>query len=449
MDRLLVNEFESISNKDFLKQNLYSYISMGKIASAIIGENFISNSMTCLQSVVPDLNVNLSACELYELLDIDATAYGSLPVDTRKLVNQGINLNSTQIGLTAPATVGNSINYLIQANVDEIDTDNENRNFFNGTPPAYSNNINTRRADFVNFSAKAGTSAPTGTQATPTPDSGYCGCFVVTVAQGQTSIVNANISRYTSTNSVIFLDEKLQDKISLATADARYEPIGGGFPIGSSIFYDGINIPSGWLEEDGSAISRTTYSGLLAALTKGITCTTTNSSNAITVTTGDLSRLGVGMVVEGSGIPSGSTIATIVDSTNFTISANATASATGVSVLVFPHGAGNGTTTFNIPDWRSTVSVCSGQGSGLTNRVLGQKGGAESHSLSIAEMPAHNHPGSQVILPDSSSLGSGAAPIGGPQVGTQTYNLTIASQGSGSSFSLMNPFGVSTRIIKY
>jgi hypothetical protein len=222
MDRVITDPFESLEDIDLLKMNVNAMVGLGKLASAVIGDGFVCNDMTCTESSVPDMNVNLSASELYQLLVIDATAYGSLPSNADPLVKQGINLDPTVIPLTAPATPGNSINYLIQAQVNEADTDNETRNFFNGTPPAYTQAINTRRADTITFQAKAGASAPTGTQTTPTPDAGFCGCFVVTVDQGQTSIVNADIARYTSTGAVTFLDEKLQDKISQTTGDGRY-----------------------------------------------------------------------------------------------------------------------------------------------------------------------------------------------------------------------------------
>ena len=52
---------------------------------------------------------------------------------------------------------------------------------------------------------------------------------------------------------------------------------------------------------------------------------------------------------------------------------------------------GNGQTTFALPDLRGRVPLSSGQGPGLENYKLGQKGGAERVTLSANQMPAHNH----------------------------------------------------------
>ncbi|MCP3025217.1 hypothetical protein [Cupriavidus basilensis] len=46
--------------------------------------------------------------------------------------------------------------------------------------------------------AKAGVSATTGAQVTPAPDAGYTGLWVVTVANGQTTITSANIAQATN-----------------------------------------------------------------------------------------------------------------------------------------------------------------------------------------------------------------------------------------------------------
>jgi len=47
--------------------------------------------------------------------------------------------------------------------------------------------------------------------------------------------------------------------------------------------------------------------------------------------------------------------------------------------------------SFNLPDCRGRVLGGLGQGSGLTNRTLGNTVGAETHTLTTAEMPSHNH----------------------------------------------------------
>jgi microcystin-dependent protein len=52
---------------------------------------------------------------------------------------------------------------------------------------------------------------------------------------------------------------------------------------------------------------------------------------------------------------------------------------------------GNGTTNFALPDLRGRVAIGMGQGPGLTSRVMGESGGEESVTLTVAQMPAHSH----------------------------------------------------------
>lgn len=99
---------------------------------------------------------------------------------------------------------------------------------------------------------------------------------------------------------------------------------GSGFPSGVVLDYAGASVPSGWLDCDGSAISRSTYSALYSAI-----------------------------------------------GTTF--------------------GSGDGSTTFNLPDFRGRASIGVGTGSGLTARSRGDKTGTETHTLTSAQMPSHTH----------------------------------------------------------
>ncbi len=52
---------------------------------------------------------------------------------------------------------------------------------------------------------------------------------------------------------------------------------------------------------------------------------------------------------------------------------------------------GDGRTTFALPDLRGRTAISVGNGPGLSPYTMGQRGGAERVTLSIAEMPSHSH----------------------------------------------------------
>ena len=52
---------------------------------------------------------------------------------------------------------------------------------------------------------------------------------------------------------------------------------------------------------------------------------------------------------------------------------------------------GNGVTNFALPDLRGRTLIHDGQGTGLSARQLGERGGAEAASLTAANLPPHSH----------------------------------------------------------
>src|SRR6478736_3565120 len=58
---------------------------------------------------------------------------------------------------------------------------------------------------------------------------------------------------------------------------------------------------------------------------------------------------------------------------------------------------GNGTSNFALPNLQDRMAVGAGQGPGLSNYTLGQTGGTNTATLSVATMPSHNHTGNVKI----------------------------------------------------
>lgn len=103
------------------------------------------------------------------------------------------------------------------------------------------------------------------------------------------------------------------------------------------------------------------------------------------------------------------------------------------------HGSGNGSTTFNVPDLRgrtiagkdnmggSSANRLTAGGAGITGTTLGAAGGAETHVLTIAQMPSHTHtqnPHSHDVQRSNSAASS---------VGTDTTSHYRPQQNTGSA----------------
>src|SRR6266581_2630600 len=59
--------------------------------------------------------------------------------------------------------------------------------------------------------------------------------------------------------------------------------------------------------------------------------------------------------------------------------------------LLHTNYGGDGTATFALPDLQGSAPMHPGQGAGLSNHILGEKGGSDTVTLDASQMPAHGH----------------------------------------------------------
>lgn len=152
-------------------------------------------------------------------------------------------------------------------------------------------------------------------------------------------------------------------------------------PIGSLLAYASSTAPDGWLAADGSAVSRTTYANLFA-------------------------------------------------------------------VVGTTYGVGNGATTFNLPDLRGRYPVMASSTQaalqGLDRATIGATGTTTSHTLTEAQLPAHDHD------VNTGTGGAGSQPI--ITSGTAQFDSNGRSTedaGSNAAFNILDPYIVVNYIIKY
>ena len=95
----------------------------------------------------------------------------------------------------------------------------------------------------------------------------------------------------------------------------------------------------------------------------------------------------------------------------------------------------NGDGTFTLPDLRGRTIIGTGTGASLTARSEGDTGGTETHTLTIAEMPNHDHTYLDAGLPDVPVLGPGEVPVNA----LSNPSVTGAT-GGGNAHQNMQPF---------
>lgn len=213
MDRRTVYRDQIPYEMDILYGSRFSQEGLGLLALDLFGTASKFGGLACTETGPTSMNVKVGPGRIYTFASLEATAWGviggtgGLGADTTAdhfIVHQGIRRDSSNFALTAPATVGHSINYLVQGRMVVADDAAIAAQFYNSLNPnaPISNSISPFRRDTVEISTKAGTSATTGTQTTPAVDAGWIPLWVVTIAYGATSIVNANIAAHPSAPTI-------------------------------------------------------------------------------------------------------------------------------------------------------------------------------------------------------------------------------------------------------
>lgn len=161
---------------------------------------------------------------------------------------------------------------------------------------------------------------------------------------------------------------------------------------------------AGWLACDGSAVSRTTYSDLFAALVPSLgTFTVTLASPGVFTLAAHGLIVGDALYLTTAGaLPTGLAantqyfVVSMPDANTFTLSAsrggsaiNTSGSQSGVHTAWFcPYGLGDGATTFNVPSLRGRVMVAAAGSAGHVD--VGALGGNDGVAVAFRR-PKHRH----------------------------------------------------------
>lgn len=225
----------------------------------------------------------------------------------------------------------------------------------------------------------------------------------------------------------------VKDKLGNTIWDAVTAPGGGGSTptdvgdgnqVGTVLPWAGLVAPNQYVFTYGQELSRTTYPELYTAITQQLNVICSSASNVLTGLS-DTSQVRIGSPVELALCVSPGTTVTAKTAATITLSNPSSVSINSVARF-FPWGNGDGSTTFNVPDYRGVVMA------GRTNM-----GGSASSNLTSAACPT--------ISPDSlgASCGAQTSTLVQANLPNVTLTTTIAA-GQGSHFHAMGIGGSNT-----
>ncbi|MEL6531140.1 MAG: tail fiber protein [Pseudomonadota bacterium] len=123
---------------------------------------------------------------------------------------------------------------------------------------------------------------------------------------------------------------------------------------------------------------------------------------------------------------------------------------------------GDGRTTFALPELRGRVAMHAGNGPGLTPRPLGGRGGSETNTMSVSQMPSHNHTATMRAESDVGSTGNPtgnllgvvttganiyAPPVPATEVNMSSDSIVVNNNGGNQPINNMQPYTAVNYII--
>ena len=241
MDRNIVYPGSIPLDTDLLSINRNVMVGLGFLAQAVLGANTVVDGLICQPTNPPSLGILVGPGTITQIGPIDSQAYGSLSSDSTDLIlKMGINLGITPFTLIPPQSVGQSINYLVEASFQEVDGNPVVLPYYNAGNPAQSYSgpgnsgasQNTLRKQRVQLQLVAGAPGNSGSQSTPAADAGWTALYQIAVAYGQTQITGSNI---TPVPTAPFLSHKLPSLRPGISYQVQTFPLSGTFQVPTGV----------------------------------------------------------------------------------------------------------------------------------------------------------------------------------------------------------------------
>lgn len=226
------------------------------------------------------------------------------------------------------------------------------------------------------------------------------------------------------------------DQVTSGVGTASVINSGDGNSVGTVLPWSGFIAPAQYMFAYGQGVPRASYPLLLATLTQKATISCSGGSNVLNGFT-DTTQIPIGAAVEASCLL---TTGVVVSKTSTTISLNTNANVNLVTVAtVFPYGNGDGSTSFNLPDYRGSYLVgrcnmggvnCSNLTStyyGIDPNGLNSGGGNQSQTLLTPNLPPYTPSGTVASISSDTNVVHG------------NFTSILTSGGAGANF-----YGIAT-----